>query len=166
MREMGKSAQPGLKKAARKRKRLTRLAAAGAEEFSGEGLEEIAPPDANDQSGAEEEHSVQAGAAFAGPIGTVFEIEPQRELVEGESSTDTVEQGHQAAGENRRGLGSRAHFDKPAEPHDQQQENPPDQMMDVGAANVNVVKRANVAPGGVGHGACQAQSKKETDRGK
>jgi len=124
--------------------------AAEAEKLAAEGLEEGASPDADYEGSAEKEHGVQAGAAFASPIHIFVEIQPERELVQRQGGADTIEQGHQTAGQERRRRGSRAHLDQPSKSHGKQKENPPDQVMDMRPANVNVVKRAEVAGSGVG----------------
>src|SRR2546425_13141796 len=51
MRAAGKSVQPGMGKAGRKQKRLTRFVAAGAAKVAREGREENAPPQGHDQGG-------------------------------------------------------------------------------------------------------------------
>src|SRR5207245_11367128 len=49
MRAAGKSVQPGMGKAGRKQKRLTRFVAAEAEQFAGEGLVDSGRPGAKDE---------------------------------------------------------------------------------------------------------------------
>jgi hypothetical protein len=49
------------------------------------------------------------------PVDLLVEVEPAGEFVQSEGGADPIEQGHQTAGKDRRRLGSRTHFDQPAE---------------------------------------------------
>lgn len=142
--------------------RLLRLAAGG-QKLAAEGLQEVASPDANEQRGAEKEHGVETGAALTSPVDLLVEVEPDSKLVQSESGADTVEQGHQTAGKERRSPASRAHFDQPAKSDRKQKENPPDQVMDMRAANVNVVKRTEVAGSGESQRARHGKGDEKSD---
>jgi hypothetical protein len=139
------------------------MLAAGGQKLAAEGLKEVTSPNANEQRGAEKEHGVETGAALTSPVDILFEVEPEGELVQSESGADTVEQGHRTAGEERRRLASRAHFDQPTKSDSKQKENPPDQVMDMRAANVNVVKRRDVAGSGESQRARHGKGDEESD---
>jgi hypothetical protein len=141
----------------------SRFFAARGKKFAGEGFEEAAAPDGDEKSGGEEQDGVEAGAALASPVNAFLEVEPEGELVECESGADAVEQGHQAAGEERGGLGSCADLDEPAEADNEEEENPPNEVVDMGAANVNVMERSNVTGGSISSRTGYGQGKEESD---
>jgi hypothetical protein len=99
-----------------------------------------AVPNANQQSRPEEDYGVKASEVAAGPIDTLLDVQPEREFVQSKSGANTVEQGHQATDQKRRRLGSLTHF-------------APDEVVDMRAANVKVMKRRDVAVSDVSHGA-------------
>jgi len=108
--------------------------------------EEGRTPGANAQQAAEEDDSIDAYTTLAGPIGVRFEVEPEGEFVEGEGSSDTVADGHQATekdGERRMGA---AQVQEPAIPDEEQNENTPDQVMNVVAADGDPFEWAHVGP--------------------
>ncbi len=124
------------------------MLAAGVDKFAGQGFPEIAAPDGEEQCGAEEQDGVEAGAAFAGPVELVLEIEPEREFVESERGADAVEQRHQAAGEERGAARAGADFHEPSETHTKKDEDAPDEMVHVGAANDDVMEGSDIVGGG------------------
>ena len=138
------------------------LVAAGVDKFAGEGFPEVAAPDGEDERGAEEKDGVEAGAAFAGPIELVFQVEPEGEFVESERGADAVEQRHQAAGEERSAASAGADFHDPCETHAQEDDDAPDKMVDVGAANDDVMKGADIVRGGQRGDARERDSGEET----
>jgi hypothetical protein len=106
--------------------------------LAGNGFEEVTAPNANQQSGPEEDYGVKASEVAAGPIDTLLDVQPERGFIQSKSGANTVEQGHQATDQKRRRLGSFAHFDQLAKSHCQQKKNAPDEVVDMRAANVNV----------------------------
>ncbi len=121
------------------------------EELSGKGFEEAASPNADQQGCSEQQDGIKAGAALARPVHSVFQVEPEGELVQRKSRANTIKQRHQPACEQGRGLCTRANLNQPTKPDDQQEQDPPDQVVNMGAANVNVVERGDPSPGGVSH---------------
>src|SRR5208337_1565482 len=113
------------------------------------GLEEVTSPHSNKQCRSEEDHGIEASKVPPRPIDTLLDVQPQRELIQGERGAHTIKQGHQAARKQRRRPGSRSHFGQPAEPHHKQKQNPPDQMVDMRAVNVDILKRTDAPVGGV-----------------
>jgi len=109
-----------------------------------ETAEEGRAPCAGSQQTCKQDDSVDAGAALARPIGIRVEVEPEGELVEGESGAGAITDGHQAAEEdgNRRMLA--AQIKKPSIADEQEDEDPPDEVMDVTSADHHPVKRADV----------------------
>lgn len=134
------------------------------DKFAGEGFPEVAAPDGEEERGAEEKDGVKAGAAFAGPIELVLQIEPESEFVESERGADAVEQRHHAAGEKRGAASAGADFHEPGEADTQKDDNAPDEMVDVGAANDDVMKRADIAGSGQRGDARESDSGEETAR--
>jgi hypothetical protein len=148
------------------RRGRSRLIAASTEKFAGEGSKKLAAPDSDNKDSAEKENRVEAGAAFAGPVDTFLKVKPEGELVEGESGADSIKKRHQAAGEQGRRLGSCADFNQKAESYNQKQEDAPNEMVDVRTANVNVMKRADIATSSESHRASYGEGEKESDGGK
>src|SRR5438876_3423369 len=93
------------------------MLAARAPKLQADGTKEVTSPNANKQSGAEQDHSIYAGQVPPGPIDTLLDVQPERKLVQGESSAHTVEQGHQTARQEGGRAGPRPHFDEPAKAH-------------------------------------------------
>ena len=124
--------------------------------LAGYGFEEVTAPNANQQSRPEEDYGVKASEVAAGPIDTLLDVQPERGFIQSKSGANTVEQGHQATDQKRRRLGSFAHFDQLAKSHCQQKKNAPDEVVDMRAANVNVMKRGDVAVSAVSHASATA----------
>src|SRR5581483_11382456 len=152
--------QPVLRK--QKNGKLVRLAAAR-EEFTGEGAPEVAAPDGNEKGGAEEKDSVETDTAPACPVKAVLKIQPESEFVESERGANTVQQRHEAAGKKRAAPSPSADLHQPAETDGEKDKDSPDQMMDVGAADYDVMKRADIALGGEGSEAREREGGKESD---
>jgi hypothetical protein len=53
--------------------------------LAGYGFEEVTAPNANQQSGPEEDYGVKASEVAAGPIGTLLDAQPEREFVQSKS---------------------------------------------------------------------------------
>ena len=140
------------------------MLAAGMDKLAGEGFPEVATPDGKEQRGGEEKDGVKAGAALAGPIKLVLEIEPESEFIESERGADAVEQGHQAAGEERSSARAGADFHEPGETDAQKDEDSPDEMVDMGATNDDVMKGADIARGGQRGDAGESDGGEETTR--
>ena len=49
--------------------------------LAGYGFEEVTAPNANQQSGPEEDYGVKASEVAAGPIDTLLDVQPEREFV-------------------------------------------------------------------------------------
>src|SRR5207249_2291899 len=69
---------------------------ARAKDFSREGLEEAAAPNADEQRGAKKQNCIKAGAALARPIHGVLQVEPECKFVQCKGGSDPVKQRHQA----------------------------------------------------------------------
>ena len=145
--------------------RLRVLPSPRADKVASKRFEESASPDRDEQCDAKEQHCVEADAAPASPVRTVFKVEPERELIERERCADAIEQRHQPTRKERRRFRPRAYFDQETKSDNQEDENSPHQVMDMRAADVNVVKWTEVARGGVSHQARQRKGKKESHRG-
>src|SRR5438034_884263 len=74
---------------------------ARAKDFSREGLEEAAAPNADEQRGAKKQNCIKAGAALARPIHGVLQVEPECKFVQCKGGSDPVKQRHQAARKQR-----------------------------------------------------------------
>jgi hypothetical protein len=74
--------------------------------FAGYRFEEVTAPNANQQSGPEQDYGLKASEVAAGPMDTLLDVPPEREFVQSKSGADTVEQGYQATDQKRRRLGS------------------------------------------------------------
>lgn len=144
---------------------LFRPAMAAAEKLAGERFPEAAAPDADEESRAEEEYRIEAGAAFPRPVQAILEIQPKGKFVQGECGADTIEQGHKAAREERSAASAGTDFHEPAEPHGQQDQDSPDQMMHVRAANNDVMKRSDIARGCECGGTGKGKRREETRGG-
>jgi hypothetical protein len=53
--------------------------------FAGYGFEEVTAPNANQQSGAEEDYGVKPSEVAAGPMDTLLDVPPEREFVQSKS---------------------------------------------------------------------------------
>lgn len=78
-----------------------------------------------------------------GPV-DVAEVEPEREFVEGESGTDSVKNGEQAADENVFRSGAAAGFGEPCVTDAEQYQDAPDEVVDVLAAQHDPSEGADV----------------------
>jgi len=135
------------------------------EEFAGEGAPKVAAPDAKEEGEAKEQNDFEAGAAFAIPVGIGIKIEPEGEFIERKRGADAVEQRHQAAGQQGGVTIAGADFHEPAESHHEQDQDAPDEMMDVRAANDDVVKGAEIAASGEGSEARESHGEEKSHRG-
>jgi hypothetical protein len=109
------------------------------------------------------DYGVEAGEVAASPIDTLLDVQPERGFIQSKSRANTVEQGHQATDQKRRRLGSLTHFDQPAKSHCQQKYDAPDEVVDMRAANVSVMKRGDVAVSAVSHGARHRKRDEKSD---
>jgi hypothetical protein len=130
--------------------------------LAGYGFEEVTAPNANQQSGPEEDYGVMASEVAADPVDTLLDVQPEREFVQSKSGASTVEQGHQATDQKRRRLGYLAHFDQPANPTASRRRMPQTRWR-ICAANVNVMKRGDVAISVVSHGARHRKRDEKSD---
>ena len=111
------------------RRRLTRV------RWAGDGaIEQRGAPRAYREQGAEEDDGVDAFAALARPI-HVLQIQPESEFVERECGAHSVGNGEQAADKDVLRSGAAAHFRKPCVTDGEQNQNSPDEVMNVLTAN-------------------------------
>ena len=129
----------------------------------GQGVEESASIKSNDQEGSEQNDGVQAGAALARPV-NIFKIQPQRELVEGQGCAGAVEKGQQAARYERGFFSTYANILQPCKTDDQQNQNSPNQVMNVAATDVDIVKGADVVEVDIGKCPGDGEGDEKSDR--
>ena len=55
--------------------------------FAGYGFEKVTAPNANQQSGPEEDYGVKASEVAAGPMDTLLDVPPEREFVQSKSES-------------------------------------------------------------------------------
>ena len=91
-------------------------------------------PRSDGEQRAENNYGVDAGAALEGPDG-VPDAEPHGELVQGEGGSHAIEDGDEAAGKERGRCGACAHLRDHGVAGDEEQENAPDEMVDVSAGH-------------------------------
>src|SRR5450759_3000342 len=129
------------------------------ETLSGKFTKERPAPDPYRQRGAEDHHGVDALPAGSCPV-HVLEVEPQRELVEGQRGTNAIcDRGHA-----RQKVRAGALFDQPDVADDQDQKDAPHQVMNVKPAARYVVERADTCPNEVGDPAHRCKGDQEPER--
>src|SRR5690242_3551760 len=121
----------------------------GPEEFPGKRLQEVFPPNPYEQRRAEEQYRFKAGAPLPRPIDLLLQVKPERKFIQRKSRPDTIKQRHQSAREQRGPLRACAYFYQPAKANHEQKQYPPDEVMNMRAADINVMKRTNIVPGGI-----------------
>jgi hypothetical protein len=86
---------------------------------------------------------LRPGASFPRPA-DVAQVEPHGELVDGERGADSVENGHQAAGQQGSGTGTRADVAEPTLTQQQQGENAEHQVMNVATGHHDEMERGDL----------------------
>jgi len=110
-----------------------------------EATEEWRTPCAGGQQATKQDDSIDTDTALARPVGLRVEVEPESELVEGEGCADTIADAHQAAEEDgNRGVLA-AKIEKPSVADEEQDQDSPDEVVDVTAADHDPMKGADVS---------------------
>ena len=115
------------------------------------------------EQGTEEEDSVDALASLEGP-GGFPDMEPHGELVEGEGCTHAVENGDEATGKEGDGRGVGANLGDEGVAADEQQQDAPDEMVDVVTAENDPSEGAEVE-GDADHKQAHADESEEEAEG-
>lgn len=142
--------------AAQKAKRSERLA--------GKRTQELAAQQAKDEQRAEEQHRVDAGPPFLRPV-HVLQIQPKREFVQCQRSSDTVQQSHRSLRQARLGVHVGAELEQPTVAHNQQERDAQDQVVDMPASDFDVVEWADPGPNRVSKHPHGRERKVERHRG-
>jgi hypothetical protein len=116
-------------------------------------------PGGDGEERSEEDDYVDALAALFRPVGHGIEVEPQREFIECECCADAVADGEKTAEEDRPRRGFGADFGEGSVSSKEQQQDAPDQMVDVTSAHLHISKGADV----VGDGGDQQTHPEEGD---
>jgi hypothetical protein len=122
-------------------------------------------PGGDGEERSEEDDYVDALAALFRPVGHGVEIEPQREFVECECCADAVADGEKTAEEDRPRRGFGADFGEGGVSGKEQQQDAPDQMVDVTATHFNVAEGADVVSDGGDQQTHSKEGDEEADGG-
>jgi hypothetical protein len=106
--------------------------------------EERCAPSSHGEECTEEDDGVDALATLTRPVGSSVEVEPESELVEGESCADAVAKGKETANEDRDGSAASAGFGESEISSDEKEKDSPDEVMDVMAPHLDVTEGADV----------------------
>jgi hypothetical protein len=106
--------------------------------------EERCAPGSHGEECTEEDDGVDALATLTRPVGSSVEVEPESELVEGESCADAVAKGKETANENRDWSVASAGFGEGEIAGDEKEEDSPDEVVDVMASHLDVTEGADV----------------------
>src|SRR5579883_2000445 len=95
------------------------------------------------QSCCEQSERFEAFASLPLPV-NVPQIQPQGELIQRKRRAYSIRHRHRPPGPCSRATRARSRFQQPAVTGEEQEQNPPNQMMDMPAAHLDVMERANV----------------------
>jgi len=132
--------------------------------FSQDRGEKRSAPRTDCQQASEKEYGVDTFPPLTRPV-DVSKIEPQREFIERECGPDAVQDGHEPAGEHRAGGSSGVNLEDVAVPHAEQNQNAPDQVMDVAATHGDILEWPDVVLDRSNQEADGEESDEEADRG-
>src|SRR5688572_8032138 len=111
---------------------------------------------ADEEKAAEQKSGVDALAALSSPV-HIFKVEPEREFVERESRSNAIQHGHERRSPARGVPDAEPGLREPSVADTEQEQDTPDQMMDVDVADDDVSKRAGVAMDRVSNAAEDAE---------
>ena len=106
-------------------------------------MQERAAERCDSQRGGEQCESLEALAALALPI-HIARVEPQCELIQGERRTDAIGHRHRTASPRSGATRARADLQQPSVSCYEQQQDAPDEVMNVAATHLNIVERADL----------------------
>jgi hypothetical protein len=127
------------------------------------GLQQRRAPCAGGEQGSEEDDGVDAGSSLGRPV-DVLKVEPESEFVEGEGGSDSVEDRHNAAEENRRIVAAGSDFGEPGITDEKKNDDAEDEVVDVASTMHDEMKGRNVVEDGIDDGAHSGEGKEEADR--
>ena len=110
----------------------------------GDPAEDRRSPGTDGEESAKEDDGVDAFAALARPVGCGVEVQPEGELVEGEGGADSVGEGEEPAEKDLHGSVAGADVGELRIAADEEQEDSPDEVVDVAATHLDVTEGANV----------------------
>jgi len=127
--------------------------------------EERRAPGSDAKQAAEQDDGVDVEPPGARPVGVRLEIQPDGEFVQGQRRADAVADGHQPAEKNGKRRMVSSQVQQPAVTDQQQDENPPDQVVNVRSADHHPLEMALMIHDPVNEDADSHKREQKGDRG-
>ena len=140
------------------------LSAAAPERLSRQRAEEFRPCYPDRQQRSEQQYDVDRYAPFALPI-DIAQVQPQREFVERQRRARAVQKRHEPAGPARPCTHVRADLQQPSISDDEQQQDSPDEVVNVPSADGEIVERAAAGADGMRQNPDDCKRQVERDGG-
>jgi len=130
--------------------------------YPAQAAKERRAPGAHGQQAAKENHRIDAEPPVR-PVSVRVEIQPDRKLIEGQRRAYAISDRHQPAEEDRHGRMRAPEVYQPAITHQQQNQDAPDQVMDVPAMNHDPLEVAFVVHDSMDQNADARKGEQERD---
>jgi hypothetical protein len=116
--------------------------------FTREGPQKSSAQQSNHQQSAEKKHCIDAGPPLALPV-HILKIQPEGEFIQCQGGADSVEERHGAPRPSRQAADICANLEQPAISYDQQQQDAPDEVVNMPPSKFDVVERTSACPNAV-----------------